>query len=182
MICAPTDSRAKPNWHTLTFQNSKTRSITEFSFFLPFFLLFFSHYFTKLLNFSRLTTVLFRGAILACFELFYVDKFNKDELPLMPEKKSVEYDFHSFLSFLLFSFLFSNFLLKKEMFLILQEHPVSEISQYSKDLPDFRRDCRRRRANNWRIVHDIAHLEILPQSATNWHQVVLTRPAALVHF
>ncbi|EYC01631.1 hypothetical protein Y032_0105g3663 [Ancylostoma ceylanicum] len=55
VICAPTDSRAKPNWHTLTFQNSKTR-----------------------------------GAILACFELFYADKFNKDELPLMPAKKDVD--------------------------------------------------------------------------------------------
>ncbi|KAK6731499.1 hypothetical protein RB195_007764 [Necator americanus] len=55
VICATTDSRAKPNWHALTFQNSKTR-----------------------------------GAVLACFELFYADKFNKDELPLMPAKKSVD--------------------------------------------------------------------------------------------
>ncbi|ETN75973.1 C2 domain protein [Necator americanus] len=55
VICATTDSRAKPNWHALTFQNSKTR-----------------------------------GAVLACFELFYADKFNKDELPLMPAKKREE--------------------------------------------------------------------------------------------
>ncbi|KAJ1369754.1 hypothetical protein KIN20_031303 [Parelaphostrongylus tenuis] len=54
VICVATDSRAKPDWHTLTFQEGMTR-----------------------------------GAMLACFELFFEDASTKDSLPLQPMKKRV---------------------------------------------------------------------------------------------